>query len=622
VCGLIPGLSAAMLPMALAAAPPFPQAPPPPPVNAAAVATSEEELYFPAADRPLVPTPLNASPTNISGMPTGDAVETTPSTTRAQELLATHARLAAESLVEGEAVLGGWWDRVVVEPLRRDTATMPLSLEEVLMRTLQHSHQVRVFSELPIIRETAIVEADAAFDWSAFLESRWRDLSDPVGSTLTAGPGINRYQDHHYTMSGGLRKRTVSGAQIEGRQDFGFQDTNSQFFVPDPQGTSRITLSFTQPLLRGRGEVYNTSLICLAGIDTEIARDEFLRQLQSHLLEVTRAYWGLYLERGTLYQKLNSYRRAEEVVLRIDARKALDASEIQVRAARAALTERRSELLRAEAAVKNAESRLRALVNDPCFGQFDTTELVPIDLPTYQMIPVDMHQSLGEAMCARPEVTQALKQIRAASVRLNMADHELLPILNLVADTYVAGLSANGNVGRAWGNQFDQGQPGYSVGLQFEVPLGNRAANARLQRRQVELRQLQSQYQVMLQTVGLEVEVAVREVETSQRELLAKAAAVDSRDQQLKSLELRWEKLPREDLTATLVLENILTAQERLAEAETSYLQSQVTYNLSLTNLKRATGSLLQHELVSIDRYCQNGVPAQVATKPVIVERK
>ena len=602
-------------------------APPFPDLAAKSTTPAEEPTtatYFPEVEPLFAPVPLPPRDGSETALSTGDADSQPDSVpaevaTDEEQLSALRERLTTEPVTDVPIVTQGWWDSVVVEPLRTEAVTLPLTLEQTLVRALHCSHQVRVFSELPLIRETAIVEADAAFDWTAFLESRWRDLSDPVGSTLTAGPGVTRYSDHHYTFSGGLRKRTITGAQIEARQDFGFQDTNSQFFVPDPQGTSRIALSFTQPLLRGRGEVYNTSLICLAGIDTEIAKDEFMRQLQSHLLEVTRAYWALYLERGTLYQKLNSYRRAEEIVNHLDLRRALDASETQVRAAKAALTERRSELLRAEAAVKNAESRLRALVNDPEFGCFDTVELVPLDLPTAQMIPVDVHQSLGEAMMMRPEVTQSLKQIRAAAVRLQMADHELLPLLNLVAETYVAGLARNGNVGVAWGNQFDTGAPGYSLGLQFEVPLGNRAAKARHQRRQIELRQLQSQYHVTLQTVGLEVEVAAREVETSGRELLAKAAAVTARQEQLDNLELRWERLPQEDLTATLMLENILTAQDRLAEAEFSYLQSQVTYSLSLTNLKRAKGTLLQHELVSIDRYCLNGVPAQVASKPEIL---
>ena len=41
------------------------------------------------------------------------------------------------------------------------------------------------------------VEADAAFDWNAFVDSLWEDKSDPVGSTLTTGNAADRFNDHH-----------------------------------------------------------------------------------------------------------------------------------------------------------------------------------------------------------------------------------------------------------------------------------------------------------------------------------------------------------------------------------------------------------------------------------------
>ena len=49
---------------------------------------------------------------------------------------------------------------------------MPVTLESLLFSALAHSSQVKVYSELPLIRETAIIEADSAFDPTAFLESR------------------------------------------------------------------------------------------------------------------------------------------------------------------------------------------------------------------------------------------------------------------------------------------------------------------------------------------------------------------------------------------------------------------------------------------------------------------
>jgi outer membrane protein len=513
------------------------------------------------------------------------------------ELLDTAIRVTQEPPpVAIEQVPPGWWAEMATRPLRESQGREALTLDQAMTRALAHSFQIKVFSELPQIRETAIVEADAVFDWTQFVDTRWNDRSDPIGSSLTAGPGVTRFLDQQLAGKAGLKKKTTTGAQVEIAQNFGYQDNNSIYFIPAPQGTARLTLGFTQPLLRGSGQAYNTSLTYLASIDKDIADDELCRQIQGHLLEVSRAYWATYFERGLLYQKLRSYRRAEEIVNHLRPRQELDASQSQIISADAALTERKSDLSRAFAAVRNAEARLRALINDPALGTSESVEIVPIDRPAFIVFPVELQSSISEAFHARPEVAQALKQIKAAGIRKNMSQNELLPMLNLVTEAYVAGLQGSGDIGNAWVEQFNTGRPSYTVGLVFEIPLGNRAARVRDDRRAMELRQLQNQYAVTLETVRLEVEVAVREVQTSQQELLAKSQAVKAREDQLFNLTERWSRLPPTDATTPLLLENILDAQALLAATEQEYLKSQVTYSLSLQGLRRATGSLMQVE--------------------------
>lgn len=493
--------------------------------------------------------------------------------------------------------------------LRPGAAPLPLTLESALMLAIAHSSQVQVFADLPLIRRTAIVEAAAAFDWSAFLESRWDDRSDPVGSTLTTGTAATRYLDERLTNATGLRKRTRHGGQFELAQRSGWQQTNSSFFVPNPQGTARLSLSYTHPLLRGAGRPYNESLILLAAIDTEIAHDEFLRQLQSHLLEVTRAYWGLNLERENLLVRRRSHERAEATLQQLRRRAAVDAVAAQVARADAETATRRSQWIRAEFAVRNAESRMRTLVDAPDFGQGDEVEIVPVDVPVTDLLRADVRESLAAALRSRPEVGQVVKQIKAASVRLAMSKQEMLPVLNLVTETYVAGLQDRGDIPGAWTDQFSTGRPSYAVGLQFEMPLGNRAAIARNERRRMELRQLEQQYRTTVQTLKLEVEVAVREVFASHSELDAHRRAAQASQMQLDYQERRWQQLPGEDHTASLFLDNLLAAQERLAQAEFGWANSLMTYNLALMHLRRATGELLQAENVHWHEGIVDGTP-------------
>ena len=516
------------------------------------------------------------------------------------------------SMPESVTYDAGWWREFVSQPINDDVARLSLSLEDTLVRAVENSKQIKVFSELPLIRETAIIEADSAFDWNSYLDGRWSDTSNPIGNTLTAGPGVQFFNNETLGGRGGFRRRTRSGANIDVNQQLGYQRNNSVFFVPNPQGTARLNLSFTQPIWRGRGRVYNTSLVVLAQIDKNVAGDEFNRQLQSHLLEVTRSYWALYLERAVLYQKINSFVRGKTIFDRLNSRRDIDASTNQIVSAEATMKQRVSELVRARAAVKNAESRLRSLVNDAeLIGQ----ELIPADMPTFENLPVAMDESISVAFQKRPELHQAIKNIKAASVRLNMAKHELLPVLNLVTDAYINGLAGSGDTGRAFGNQFSQGRPSYGVGFEYEFPVCNRAANARHRRRQLEIRQLRNQYCTTLETVRLEVEVAVREFQTSQTELSTKLQAMNARSVQLDALRLRWENLPGEDVAASLALENLLVAQDRLVSSEFDYLQSQLTYKLSIFNLKRAMGTLLESEHVVIGRTESCGLPQNIVDK-------
>ena len=511
-----------------------------------------------------------------------------------------------------------WWDADVHESMQSQASSLPLTLQQTIWYALNNSAQIQVFSDLPLIREQAITEADAYFDWNAFFDTRWDDLNNPVGSSLTVGGGGTRYLNNQYNFSAGLRRKNEVGGKFEIAQQFGTQNTNSTFFVPNNQGTARLSLSYTQPLLRGRGEEYNRSLFVLANIDTQAAQSEFHRQLQGHLVEVTRAFWGVYLERASLIQKYRLYEASAKILKDLEARADIDANQSVILRARAAVAGRRAELVRARTAVKNAETRLRGLVNASELGDGQSTELIPGDTPLRSLYQVDVASNMSTALQGRPEINQAMKEMQSASVRLNMSKHEMLPTLNLIAETYVAGLRGNYSVGKAYNDQFSVGAPSYSVGLQFEVPIGRRLSQARLTRREIELRQVRNQFRSVTETIKVEVEVATREVETAFKEMLAKQQQIAATTEDAKSIAHRWEMLPGADGSAAVVLDQLLRAQERQTAAENDFLLAELTYNLALTNMKKSTGELLQSEMITEGRYYESGVPRTVLDKPIL----
>lgn len=64
--------------------------------------------------------------------------------------------------------------------------------------------------------------------------------------------------------------------------------------------------------------------------------------------------------------------------------------------------------------------------------------------------------------------------MRASGVRMGVSKNEMLPKLDFIVSSYVAGLESNARFVDSFTNQFSEGCPGYTVGMEFEVPLGNR----------------------------------------------------------------------------------------------------------------------------------------------------
>jgi len=497
-----------------------------------------------------------------------------------------------------------WWH----EELKQDLfegERQEASLDDIYVETLMYSSQIRVFTDLPLIRRTGIQEAKGEFDTRLFVEARYDRVNDPVGSTLTTGnPNDTRFREEQHSLETGLRKKIITGGEFEAVQQLSRTPrNNSRFFTPNPQGNAELRLRYTQPLLQGAGIAYNESTIKIAELDSEIAVQEFIRQAESHLVEVARAYWGLYMARTIYLQKQRMVRQTLDVVEELKDRSELDAESAQLARAQAAYANRRADLVRSELAIRNAQDRLKALVNSENMFQSTQAEFIPLDVPAVGGSQIQLMAAAAEALESRPEITQAFKQLRAAAYREDMARNEVLPVLNVFMEGYVAGLEGDSSYTEAWENQFEEGSPGYSLGFYAEYPLENQVGRARLKRRKLETRQQFNSVKTTIETVLLELKVSVREVNTALRDLQAKMESMEAAREELGQLSDRRALEVGSDLTASAFLTLLLDSQDRLARAEEEFARSLVTYNVSLINLERAKGTLLKYEDIGYREY-------------------
>ena len=576
----------------------IPAAEPPAASEAAAPPVELPALAVPAAPAPAVPAlpPLQAGPPAPRAEDTDAAMQRLVGDPHLGQYAARLQCLppsAAGGLpprLPGEAL---WWRSPVARPLWTGLTPVPVNVNALVISALDQSPQVLALRLGPEVIRHAVCEERAAFDWNTFIEATYDDISDPVGNTLTTG-GDPRLEDRVLASTSGLRKRFDQGGDLEVSQRLGYQDNNSQFFVPTQQGTSRLSLSFTQPLMNGRGKAYQQSQIVLAALNTGMAEDETTRRLQDHLLQVAEAYWDLYRARCLYLQRRKVLIQAEQSLATLEGRKTIDALPRQILRARSAVTSRRSQIARAAAEVRNHEARLRMLVGDPSLQATGGAELLPMEAPESFHIPVSMASAAADALMNRADVRRAVKELRGTAVRLGVAEHEMMPRLDVVLSGYLSGLQGDSDLSGSFTDQFTEGRPSFAAGILFEVPLGRRAATARRQQRQMELVRATHEFEATVENALTEVELAVREVETTYLEMLARYEEMRASQDEAAYLEDRWELMPGGNGSASRLLEDLLDAQERLTDDEGGLTTAQVNYLLALAHLRRSTGTLLQ----------------------------
>lgn len=495
-----------------------------------------------------------------------------------------------------------WWNGAIQDSiLAKSGNSVQLGLDDLYQRTLQHSNQVKVLAGVPLIRETAIAEAEAEFDPEAYAESRYDRSNEPSGSSIERNIPGDLLRDRGWTFEGGLRKRTRTGAEISLGQQLSQESSNAQYFIPKEQGRARATLSVMQPLLKGAGKTYNRSPIQIAKLETDSGYSEFIGELENHLMEVNRLYWQLYLARGVLLEKRRLVEETEKTVDEIESRSDLDSIASQRSRARSALASRKADLVRSELEIKNAESRLRTLVNDPAFVAGKVVEIIPADLPIATMEAPGFEKSIAEALALRPEIRIAENEFRAADLRELMAANEKRPTLDFVGEVGTSNLRGAGDWTGAFNDQYNGGEPTWGAGLVASIPLGRKAEKAKHLRAQLEARQARDQLRATLDEVLLDVQIAHREVVTAWPDARAKWEAAMAADQELSVLSDR-RNVETAESGASVYLENLLDAQQRRAFAREDFLTALATYNAALTNLERAKGTLLQQENISARR--------------------
>ena len=454
-----------------------------------------------------------------------------------------------------------------------------LSLEDAIRLSQENGSQVAQARLQAMISKGAITAADGDFD-PVFFSSLNYDFNESAASGFFSnfGNSISR----SYSASQGLRSNLRSGGNVEFRINEGY---DNESFLDDTQSNTSMSLSFTQPLLRGAFSMVATANERKAYITHD---SDLLSVTQANVdgvQSVVDAYWNLSFALADLEVKKQSLLLAENLRDITVAKYDVGAvAKVEVTQTRADIASRQDAVLIAQNSVATNHDALRRLIS-----AFDNQDDWQIDFnlvseaPPAIAVADDWKTLWGQALENRGDIQKLQLDVDSAQIDFDVAQSNMSPKLDFNATgTYSA---QDNQVGSSLDRLLDRNSPGYTFGFVFELPISNsQYVGAKIQAKN---RLLLAKRILRDQSTDLaqQIRQALHDVNYYSERVTVTAHASNMAQLKLESEQLRL----REGASTNY---QVLQFQADLAVAQSQQLQTQTEYAKASVKLDTVQGNV------------------------------
>lgn len=447
------------------------------------------------------------------------------------------------------------------------------------------------------------------FDPALVGQLNWTHATTPDTNPLAYG--TNALTGNTTNANAAYTQGFGPGTQLNVGFDNSRYTTNSLQSAFSPYTASSLGFTVTQPLLRGFGLAVNRRFIRISKNEKKIAGLLVQQQLIATVYGVVRLYTDLVALYEDVKVKEETLASAEklytdtkaEVDEGTQAPVELTRANAQVYSIRQDLIDSRGLLEEQEAIVKNIITRRTA--DDP---EILNARIIPTD--SIEVPASDETRPLQElvalAYSNRPDLRQAGVQVDNTQISLQGSRNELRPEIDLVGTAQNSALAAQlnplippinsplvGGYGDALEQLATRKYPTYGIGLNINLPLRNRIAQADVTRDEILLRQSQVAQEQLRKQAQLEVEDAVIAM---RRARASYEAALETQKLQQESLDVEQAKFEVGASTAFFIIQY----QSFLAQARSTVVVAKSSYLKARAALERATGTILDDNHVSL----------------------
>ncbi len=371
------------------------------------------------------------------------------------------------------------------------------------------------------------------------------------------------------------------------------------------------TALIAQPLLRGAGRKNNTRYIEMAKTNKKISANILEQQMISTVSGVESLYWDLV----SLQNSVKVQQMALDAANRLlnDNRQQSDLGRmppIEVARAEALVAASQLALTQANSLREQQENVLRSVI-DPQSLSTPDAKLVDIVATDELSSPPDtplspMAELIQHALEQRPDIRQSKLQVSNGERAVAGSANARLPELDLYGSFQSRGVISPSLV--PVGGDLTTGAPILDTiptgglraseileaGIQFNVPVRNKVAEADLGADRAQLQQERLRRVQMEAQAAAEVRNAVIALNTAKQ---AAQAAATARNLQEQLLSAEAEKFRAVFSTTFAVIEQ----QSYLTQAETTEIAAQLAWKKATVQLYRALGDTLQRHGIDVD---------------------
>jgi outer membrane protein len=477
--------------------------------------------------------------------------------------------------------------------------TVRLSVDDAVRIALEQNLGIRIERLNPQIQDVGVAQSLSA--WTPTLNAGLsrNSQTQPVANIFAGS--ASAITDRRFSSQFGVTQTLKTGTNYAFDWTSARLTTTNAFNNFVPQLNAGVSFQVTQPLFRNRTFDSSRQSLDVARLN----RDASDVQLQSTVVTTTRnvksAYWDLAFQRDNLKAQQQSLDLAKRLLSDNERRVQIGTmAPIDIVEAQSEVARNEEAVIVAEAGIRQAEDRLRALIYDPAMPDFWNVVIEPTESMSFTPQAIDTDAAIRRALSNRTDVALAKNSLAQSEVNIRFHTNQTLPQVDAQANyssnglggvRYTSSFALDGQpppprevisrrgYGSVLGDVLVSEFPTWSVGVNVTYAIGDSTSDVNLARARLQYSQAQQQLRNMELQITTQVRDAARTVQTNQKRIDSARAARELAERRLDAEE---RKFAAGIQTSFFVFQ----AQRDLAQARTNEVRALSDYNKSLVDFE------------------------------------